>query len=422
MTERASARHCGSRFVRHFSCTTALLYNSVVVYYLNVTPSPIRPMPLVVGGILALENIVGRDRETAAIMTALPTGGAVLVGDRRHGKTSLTHLAHNAARRAGHLTVRLSAERGTYKDFVEGLAEELTSQDSKIAKEVSKWRLTLGWGPLKAERSAKDSDLDKSLDSLIRCALPKSNGRMLVLFIDEVTVLAQALERGESGAGESFLHLLRRLRQENSGRLAIVLSGSIGFHHVTPGARGTVNDIPIVPVGPISSPDATYLARCLIRGSGVAVGDELSVATEVAAVTEGIPYYIQHLIKSARDVVEATHVPLTPHDIAPLLASAQNDPYDPWNLRHYRDRVKPYYGADADLVCVLLDIYAGAPAPLTVDEVLHLYRSTSSHPLERPRLVELVERLEQDHYLTRVNRRDQFSSNLVRGAWEAIRR
>ncbi|PWQ87779.1 hypothetical protein DKX15_20805, partial [Enterococcus faecium] len=79
------------------------------------------------------------------------------------------------------------------------------------------------------------------------------------LFIDEVSVLARNLERADPGSGDTFLHLLRRVRQENPGRVATVLSGSIGFHHVSADAPSTVNDIPKIAVGPIRSDHATYL-------------------------------------------------------------------------------------------------------------------------------------------------------------------
>ncbi len=59
---------------------------------------PLRPMSLVVGGIVPPANVVGRVREEQEILASLPHGGASLVGDRRHGKTSLARLVAHTAR------------------------------------------------------------------------------------------------------------------------------------------------------------------------------------------------------------------------------------------------------------------------------------------------------------------------------------
>ncbi|MGL6234984.1 MAG: AAA family ATPase [Segniliparus sp.] len=377
----------------------------------------LRPMPLVIGGIVALGDIVGREREVHEIVSSVPTGGVILVGDRRHGKTSLTRLAHEAVRAAGHHAVQLSAERDSYENFARALADALGQLSSAAAREAKRWRLTLNAGPMKAERSpAPESDLDE----LIRAAIPRDKSKALVLFIDEITVLARNLERKERGSGEAFLHLLRRLRQEHPGRLATVLSGSIGFHHVSDEALTTVNDIPKLLVGPISEEDATWLAGCLLLGERVPAGE--GVAEAVAAAAERIPYYVQLLVKAARDDAAAMRSPVTVHEIPQLLENAITNTSDPWNLRHYRDRIPEYYRADAGLVRALLDVYANSVPALDIDETRRLLSSTSDHMADRDQLVALVERLEQDHYLRRQGSADRFASELLRRSWVAMRR
>ncbi|PRC50185.1 hypothetical protein C6A85_70795, partial [Mycobacterium sp. ITM-2017-0098] len=98
------------------------------------------------------------------------------------------------------------------------------------AQELARIRLTLTAGPVRLER---DSRAAATLDELLDRAIRRARGRILALFIDEVSVLARNLERAHAGAGDTFLHLLRRVRQENPGKVATVLSGSIGFHHVS---------------------------------------------------------------------------------------------------------------------------------------------------------------------------------------------
>jgi hypothetical protein len=374
---------------------------------------PIRPMSLVVGGVVPPENVVGRVREEQEILASLPDGGAALVGDRRHGKTSLSRLVAHTARQRGLAVVSVSAERQTYDEFVTALAGELGRLDTVLRQEMDRWRVAFGTGPVRFERARAEA----ALDDLLQRAVARTHG-VLVLFIDEVTVLARNLEREKLGAGDAFLHLLRRFRQDNAGHLATVLSGSIGFHHVSGDALSSVNDIRKVTVGPIRHDHATYLAECLLLGAQVPTTDRHLVAESIATAAENVPYYIQHLVAAAAKDADTVH----PGLIAEFLRTAIADPHDPWDLRHYRDRLRNYYGDDAAAIANLLDVYAYAPTALGVDTVLQRLHAEGSPIRERDRLVSFIERLEQDHYLRRLGDDDCFASGLVQSAWRAMRR
>lgn len=376
-------------------------------------------MSLVVGGVVPVEDVVGRVRESTEVLGSLPNSGAVLVGDRRHGKTSLARLVQRMAADSGALVVSVSAERETYAEFVAALISELGRLDPAWAQELARIRLTLTAGPVRLER---DSRAAATLDDLLDRAVRRAGNRILALFIDEVSVLARNLERASPGSGDTFLHLLRRVRQENPGRVATVLSGSIGFHHVSADAPSTVNDIPKIAVGPIRSDHATYLAECLLLGSGVPTTDRHRVAAAISAAAENVPYYIQHLVAAARKSWQDSQVAPYPELIDLLVLDAIESPYDPWDLRHYRDRLPHYYGADAPAIAGLLDIYAHAGGPVGVDTVLMRLRSEGSPISDRAQLVSFIERLTLDHYLARAGDTDGFSSPLLQRAWKAMRR
>lgn len=378
-----------------------------------------RPMSLVVGGVVPTEDVVGRVREADEVLASLPRTGAVLVGDRRHGKTSLSRLVQRLAADQGALVVAVSAERETYGEFVAALINELAKIDPAWAQELARIRVTVTAGPVKLERDGRAA---AAFDDLLDRAVSRARGRTLVLFIDEVSVLARNLERAQPGSGDTFLHLLRRIRQENPGKVATVLSGSIGFHHVSTDAPSTVNDIAKIAVGPIRADHATYLAECLLLGSGTPSTDQHAVAAAIAAAAENIPYYIQHLVAAARKSWHDTQVIPYPALIDGLVTNAIDNPYDPWDLRHYRDRLKHYYGSDAPAIAELLDIYAHSDHPLDVDTVLMRLRSQGSPITDRAQLVSFIERLMLDHYLVRSRDTDRFASPLVQRAWKAMRR
>lgn len=379
---------------------------------------PVRPMTLVVGGVVPPDDVVGRLREAEEVLATLPTGGSVLVGDRRHGKTSLSRLVQRSAAAQGAMVVAVSAERETYAEFITALASELARLDPAWAKELTQWRLTVTAGPVKLERTGQAA---AALDDLLHRAMNRARGRLLALFVDEVTILARNLERQNPGTGDSFLHLLRRFRQENTGRIATVLSGSIGFHHVSADAPSTVNDVPKIAVGPIRSDHAAYLAECLLLGSTTPTVDPPAVAAAIAAAAENVPYYIQHLVAAARSHWLNTSEPPDARLIAGLMTEAIESPYDPWDLRHYRDRLTHYYGFNAAVIAKVLDVYAYSDEPLTVDTAL-LRLHSEGLALDRAQLVSHIERLVLDHYLVRSADTDRFASPLIQRAWRAMRR
>lgn len=197
---------------------------------------------------------------------------------------------------AGAVVVAASAERETYGEFVAALATELGRLEPLWAQEMAKLRITLTAGPVTVQR---DGWAAAALDELLDRAVARANGRQLVLFIDEVTILARNLERHDPGAGDNFLHVLRRFRQKHGTAVATVLSGSIGFHHVSPDAPSTVNDIRKISVGPIRADHAAYLAECLLLGEQVPPEGRRGIAEAIADGAENIPYYIQHLVATA---------------------------------------------------------------------------------------------------------------------------
>lgn len=380
---------------------------------------PLRPMTLVVGGVVQPSDVVGRYRDAEAVIAALPHSGAVLVGDRRHGKTSLSRVVQQQVRQAGALVGAASAERGTYADFVAALAAELARFEPGWRKELSKLRVTVTAGPVTVERDARAAT---AMDELLRQAVDRAQGRQVVLFIDEVTVLARKLERTQPGSGEDFLRTLRRFRQDYGGRVATVLSGSIGFHHVSEDAPSTVNDIRKIAIGPIRSDHAAYLAACLLLGVGASPEDARRTAPALAEAAENVPYYIQHLVLASQEQWSRTGVLPSPDQIPGLVTAAIDDLNDPWDLRHYRDRLDTYYGAAAGLTANLLDVYAHSPRPLGVDEVMRLLAGEGNPIHDRDRAVRMIERLELDHYLERHGDADRFASPLVQRAWKAMRR
>lgn len=378
------------------------------------------------GGVVDPRDLIGRDEELLQLMRSTQTGGSKLLGDRRMGKTSLLRKFEEQLREAGHTVVRVSAETDDPVTFGRHLLDAMRSSHA-LRREWPHWqkefgaelRVSVGVAGLRLTGSASSAGKEgPGADLFQRCAevASRSGPYRLIFIFDEITVLARALgERNPAGA-EEFLRTLRVPRQELAN-VSMVLAGSIGLHHVLRDSS-VVNDLNQVSVGPLADPEALYLARCLLRGGGIAAADEVVIAETITEQTCAIPFYVHKLVQELSD--RGMRNPRST-DVVHLVDDALRN--DRWEMRHYLDRIPKYYGANTDLIVAMLDAYATSHGALTVDtlsarlDVVEFDRRPT-----RSALLALVDRLESDHYLVRTGGADRFATSLLRRAWREMRR
>jgi hypothetical protein len=279
-------------------------------------------------------------------------------------------------------------------------------------------KVNVGVAGLTLQGHATRSRVDVEQDLFRACAdaCHQLKPYRLVFIFDEITALASRLSRVAPSAPEEFLRSLRMPRQEVAG-ISMIFAGSVGLHHVLT-EQSPVNDLDPVVVGPLSQPDALYLARCLLRGIGLSEADEPPIAQSIVEQTCAIPFYIHRLVQ---DLAERGTSRPTESDVVDMVDDALRD--DRWEMQHYRDRIPRYYGQDADLVGAMLDEYATAHQPLTVEDIVARLSATElAQQAQRTRVLSLVDRLEDDHYLVRVGAADRFATSLLRRAWLEMRR
>lgn len=375
-------------------------------------PWPITATP---GGPIDPEDHIGHEAELKEVIRSVASVGALLPGDRRMGKTSLLRKVEQQL--AEHVVLRVSAETDDLDLFGRRLLELLRSHRA-FADELRRWQVEVdvGYRGIHLRRRADDGR-DEGSDDLFAWAAGRVAPARLVVVIDEITVLATAIEQQRPGGAVEFLRSLRRPRQELAN-VAVILSGSVGLHHAVTD-MAPLNDLRKVRIGPLAAEDASFLARCLLLGEQIVTDDEDAVVQAVVDETEGIPYFLHQVAAEAG----ARAGPLTAGGVRALRQAALTDPDDRWNLSHYGDRIPGYYGPDADLVRHILDAYAGADGPLEVGELASSLGSVDlDHRPTRDQLVRLVENLEADHYLVRRGNADEFSLRIMRDAWRSRRR
>ena len=382
----------------------------------------LEPLQPVEGGVVDPSELVGRERETRALLRAIADGGAYIVGDRRMGKTSLLRKAKQQLEGAGHIVVYVSAETSQLATFTDSLLQAIRSE-GRLGKRWAAWtkdfegEVTLGIAGqgLRLKGSVKRGAAEPETDLLALCAeaTRRSGAPSLVIMIDEIAQLAYFLAESDPSAGEEFLRTLRRVRQARQPNISVVLAGSVGLHHAVNDTT-VLNDLPRVSVGPLADSDATLLARRLLLG--VFGQDDPQLAAGLAGSCSGIPYYLHKVV--GRLGLEHSEIPRINIEDLVFAHLDSND----WETDHYFRRIDKYYPGDAALVVYLLDTLA-ADGPTSVDDLHRLATSRFfQDPPDRQRVGEVLDKLRLDHYLAYLNSEYAFVTEFLLQAWIRMRR
>ena len=355
---------------------------------------------------LAPSEVFGRENLIDAIWQALAAQSVHLTAERRVGKTSVIKKM-TSEKQPDLVCEYFDVEAlSSPEELVEKIAQRLVPQFG--VKERAKY----GFFKVLAEfggAEIKDIKIPslrphwkRLLGALIRDFI-EDRDQLLVLCLDEFPWFIDQVERElKPPAAMEVLDGLRALRQETP-RLRLVLTGSIGFHHILDRLRKhgyanqPLNDLRIIEVLPLDQASAERLAAGLLEGA--AVKTATGVAAEIASITGGFPYFIHQCVSLAQE-----QGPIEPGGAALLLQTLFRDPHDRANFRHFRKRLADYYGKQADLASLILD--AVARQHHSGRELLNIARHSSSD-MNEAEFRDLLERLQQDHYLAR-NATDRF--------------
>ncbi len=137
------------------------------------------------------------------------------------------------------------------------------------------------------------------------------------------------------------------------------------------------------------------------------------LVTDIVVTTSGIPFYIQAVVDRLR---AQPGVP-----VADIVERSIVD--SDWHTKHYVTRLDDYYGADALVARAVVDELALAhPAALGIDELLSRVALSFEEPLARDLVINLLDKLETDHYLVRDGNSDRMTSALLATIWRLHRR
>jgi hypothetical protein len=343
-----------------------------------MTPQTANP-----GGILAPDEVVGRDALVARLWKILERRSIYLTAERRMGKTSIVRdKMGNETPKNIRLVYMDASKAATPLEFVEKLLHE--SNDILALGNKAKFFFAsagklLAGSEVKAGVSFKlPTDLGANWKTLLESLLRDlaAHDQRIILAFDELPLMLDKIKQStENSKGEviimELLDTLRAARQTNP-ELRMIYTGSLGLHHVLTSLKNQgyqndpTNDMSLIEVEPLKLEDAAILASRLFKGEEILTNDLATSANHLAIVTDGMPYYIQHVVEE----LGAHGLNGEPNDIDQLIVRRFTDMRDPWHLRYYDERIDTHYREELrPLARALLDLIAESEVPLTFDDL-----------------------------------------------------
>ena len=375
------------------------------------------------GGEIASAEVMGRDHLIADLWGILEQQSVMLSAERRMGKTSVIKKMRSEAA-ANKLPIYRDLEDVKSPiEFVNTVFLDVKAHLTRLnrtTKKTHEFLSKLGG----AEFSGfKLPDIAaphwKALLIETIADLVENQDSTLIFFWDELPYMLRNI--GDEAAME-LLDTLRSIRQMYP-RVRMVYTGSIGLHHVIADLRKVgytndpTNDMYPQDVPPLSTKDATILARKLLEGENIVTPDIQGTAVAIADELSNIPFYIHHLIVKLKLRGGTGDIPA----IKAIIADSLDDPMNPWKMEHYADRIENYYDEkQRPYARNLLDILAVANQPLLFDELFNrLQQESDTQDKEIARKVLTL--LQKDYYIQKGDLGFQFRYPLIQKYWKSSR-
>jgi hypothetical protein len=382
------------------------------------------------GGLLAPDQVIGRDALIASIWRALDRQSVLLTSERRMGKTSVMRKMIDAPPRRTCPIKRSLQGINAPDEFARALVADVEAAlPDVLSRPILKRLRKAGVKKVGAKSVEVEFDPvrpDSWKDVVIETFATIDTGvdERVVFFWDELPHMVDAVNNSkEHGpqAARDMLDVLRYVR-ETHGSVRMVFSGSLGIHHVIDKLRlqggmwVPAHDMATIDLPPLDADDASFLAAELLRNEGIECEDAEAVATAIAAEVDCVPFYVHHTVAELQRRQEGNGGPVAVAMAREVIEAVLEDPRDPWQLKHYVDRVPVYYPTQTELSFAVLDAIA-AFQPL-VQPKLEEHLSAQGKPPSPTELHDLLELLCKDHY---IEPGYDFRLSLVRRAWRARR-
>jgi uncharacterized protein len=379
------------------------------------------------GGILSLNDIVGREAVVAYLQSTLEQQSVLLVAERRTGKT---HVLEKFKASAPADWVVIKRDIGAVRSAMEFVQYVMADLYPHLEAKTNfrNWLGSMGGqlggtqiGPVKLPNFAAKNWKQVLSDAVGHLDENKDITRLVFLW-DELPWMLEIITQHNPQEAMELLDTLRALRQQHASKLRMVFTGSLGLHHVVrslkeQGYNNTpVNDMLTIELEPLALEDATQLVRRLLIDSQLTVESD-TLYWHLAQAVDQIPFYIHHVVSALLKNPSVDKKPLDRQAIDAIVNKGISSSDNPWDLQHYEERTLAYYGKQRAPSLVLLDLVASSDVAISINDAIK--RAKAAFPdIEQQQWVELVRLLERDHYFKRSTEGAlHFKFSVVRRWW-----
>jgi hypothetical protein len=375
------------------------------------------------GGEIAPAEVMGRDKLISDLWEILERQSVILSAERRMGKTSVIKKMRSEATPDKLPIYRDLEDVRSPLEFVNTVFQDVEAYLTRLnrtAKKTRAWLTQLGGAEFSGVKFPEIAAPHwKALLTETIADLVENQDSTLIFFWDELPYMLRNI--GDESAME-LLDTLRSIRLMYP-RVRMVYTGSIGLHHVIADLRkegytnDPTNDMYPQDVPPLSTKDATTLARKLLAGENIVTPDIQGTAVAIADELNNIPFYIHHLIIKLKLRGGSGDAEV----IKEIIANSFDDPMNPWKMEHYHERIESYYDdKQRPYAMNLLDILAVTNQPLLFEELFNrLKQEPETQDKEIARKV--LSLLQKDYYIQKGDLGFQFRYPLIQKYWKSLR-
>lgn len=369
------------------------------------------------------EDFFGREKEIRRAKRLLDSNHSLLLSaPRRIGKSSLAKRLIEEKKRQGwkcvyidleettteegflRLVIGAFRENGIWKQLAEGMSKGLAS----VLDRIENVKLG-GIVDFNIRKRDEQENLYNNLKDLIK------HDEDTFIVVDELTLFLSIINKSENGAEKVafILNWLRSLRQVSKTHVRWLFCGSVGLRNFTSAMNlgYTINDLMEFGLGELTREEAEGLLSGLCRSEHIEMSDELINYT-LDKLHWNIPYFIQVIFSKLAEEYE-DEVTIESIDNAYNKLCSEN------YLSTWSERLSEYgtYEVPARQILKSLSTqHAGMGRDAMLD-ILMTGRDVSKVEEVDLLLSKVLEMLENDGYILKMNSIRAFRSPLLRDYW-----
>jgi hypothetical protein len=239
-----------------------------------------------------------------------------------------------------------------------------------------------------------------------------------ICIIDEFPIFVDVLLGRSEEEGIRFLRWFRAARQSITS-VRFLLGGSINVEArlARLGESALLNDLEVLRVRPFPEAVADRFVMTLLRDNLEADEPAMREVTRsiLEHVGQGVPFYLQLVTSQVVDAITIDGMPLDADTVRSIYEARVLGPDCRLRFDHYRSRLREYYTADdQSRAHAILDLLSDGGDH---DESEMIERIEAEGAGLRDEVMRVVEQLETDFYVERVDGRVRFLHRILADWW-----